>query len=303
MIKLIETKIYFLSILISLLVFNIYDQIFLNNFKNQFLFFLIPLLWPGVAHGSLDLAIAKRIGIVSNLISSIFFIIIYLSLSLLIAYVWLKLPEISLLIFLLISVLHFGMSDCLLETNNKVYFLEVALRGLIPIVMPIFLHKSTVGEIFELLLINPIFFDNLTLIFKKLYYITLGLFVLFSLVLIKQNEKHKTNILSEFLAIIFCFYYFEPLIAFSIYFCFLHSLRHLMDEQKENKFTIIELLKKTIPITSIVLFVGLYVMFFVNIGVSNYKYITILFISLAALTVPHMILVCISKKKVNLGKF
>ena len=297
MIKLVETKIYFISILISLLVFNVYDQIFSNNLKNQFLFFLLPLLWPGVAHGSLDLVIAKRIGIVSNLISSIFFIVIYLSLSLFIAYVWLKLPEISLLIFLFISVLHFGMSDCLLEINNKVYLLEVTLRGLIPIVIPIFLHNSIVGEIFELLLIKPLFFDSLTIIFKNLYYITLCLFVIFSLVLIKQNEKHKTHILSELLAVIFCFYYFEPLIAFSIYFCFLHSLRHLMDEQKENKLTIFELFKKTIPITSIALFIGLYVMFFVNIGVSNYKYITILFISLAALTVPHMILVCISKKK------
>lgn len=297
MIKLTETKIYFISILISLLVFNIFDQIFLNNFKNQFFFFLLPLLWPGVAHGSLDLILAKRIGIISNLFSSIFFIIIYLSLSLLIAYVWLKLPEISLLIFLLISVLHFGMSDCLLETNNKIYSLEVILRGFIPIVMPIFLYEEIVGEIFELLLINPLFFDSLGMIFEGLYYFILCLFVIFSLVLINQNERYITHILSELLAIIFCFYYFEPLIAFSIYFCFLHSLRHLMDEQKENKFTIIELLKKTIPITSIVLFLGLYIMFFVNIGVSNYKYIAILFISLAALTVPHMILVCISKRK------
>ena len=296
MIKLVETKIYFISILISLLVFNIYDQVFLNNFKNQFLFFLLPLLWPGVAHGSLDFVVAKRIGIVSNLLSSIFFTIIYLLLSLFIAYVWLKFPEISLLIFLLISVLHFGMSDCLLETNSKIYLLEVTLRGFIPIVMPIFLYKDVVGEIFELLLINPLFFDSLTVIFKKLYYIILCLFVIFSLILIKQNEKEKNHILAELSAIIFCFYYFEPLIAFSIYFCFLHSLRHLIDEQKENKFTIGELLKKTIPITVIVLFLGLYVMFFVNIGVSSYKYITILFISLAALTVPHMILVCISKR-------
>ena len=123
MIKLIETKIYFLSILISLLVFNIYDQIFLNNFKNQFLFFLLPLLWPGVAHGSLDLAIAKRIGIVSNLISSILFIIIYLSLSLLIAYVWLKLPEISLLIFLLISVLHLNYETYAYDVSVLNFFL------------------------------------------------------------------------------------------------------------------------------------------------------------------------------------
>lgn len=295
--KSVETKTFLVSILTSILIFNLYDSAFSGNYKNQFLFFLIPLLWPGVAHGSLDLIVAKRIGLISTSKSSALFVIIYLLLSFLIAYLWLKIPEISLSIFLMISVLHFGMSDSLLNVKNKIYILEIILRGFIPIVFPIFLFQDDVSEIFRLLFINSFFFINLTLIIDKLFYTLIILFVIFALILIKQNENQKKNILTELSSVIFCFYYFEPLVAFSIYFCFLHSLRHLCDEKRENKFSIFELLKKTLPFTISVLVMSIYVMFFVDIGVSNYKYISILFISLAALTVPHMILVCISKRR------
>ena len=297
MIKSVETKTFLFSILLSILVFNLYDTTFTGNYKNQFLLFLVPLLWPGVAHGSLDLIVARRIRLISDTKGSALFVITYLLLSFLIAYLWLKIPEISLLIFLMISVLHFGMSDSLLNIKNKIYILEIILRGLIPIVFPIFFFQDNVNEIFGLLFINSFFFINLTLIIDKLFYMLIALLIIFSLILIKQDENQKNNILTELFAVIFCFYYFEPLVAFSIYFCFLHSLRHLFDEKRENKLSIFELLKKTLPFTISVLVMSMYAMFFVDIGASNYKYISILFISLAALTVPHMILVCISKRR------
>ena len=57
--KLIETKIFVCSLILMILFVNIFDNFF-ESFTNQLLFFLIPLIWPGIAHGSLDIEIAQR---------------------------------------------------------------------------------------------------------------------------------------------------------------------------------------------------------------------------------------------------
>ena len=56
----IELKIFTISIISALLFYFFFFDNISNNHFNQFLFFLIPLFWPGIAHGSLDLLIAKK---------------------------------------------------------------------------------------------------------------------------------------------------------------------------------------------------------------------------------------------------
>ena len=66
MIKNIEIKIFLISIIIMTGISLIFENIFYKNFQNQFLLFLIPLIWPGLAHGSLDIQIAQRAKIITN---------------------------------------------------------------------------------------------------------------------------------------------------------------------------------------------------------------------------------------------
>ena len=56
----IETYIFIFSIFIVLGITIFFDSHLDLNFKNQIILFSIPLLWPGLAHGSLDLLIAER---------------------------------------------------------------------------------------------------------------------------------------------------------------------------------------------------------------------------------------------------
>ena len=91
-------------------------------------------------------------------------------------------------------------------------------------------------------------------------------------------------------------YYFSPLVAFTIYFCFLHSVRHsislvfeLDEDDLINGFKIF--LKKALPltiITAIFYLVGLYLLN--NTYNFNDSIIKIIFIGLASLTFPHILL-------------
>ena len=49
-----EQKIFLNAILVSVITLYFFGETF-YDFKNQILLFLLPIIWPGLAHGSLDL--------------------------------------------------------------------------------------------------------------------------------------------------------------------------------------------------------------------------------------------------------
>ena len=91
-------------------------------------------------------------------------------------------------------------------------------------------------------------------------------------------------------------YFFPPLIAFTLYFCFLHSFRHsislivMLDKKNFKKGTKL-FIKKALPLTIItaVLFL-IAVIFLSNYYESNESILKVIFIGLASLTFPHILL-------------
>lgn len=114
---------------------------------------------------------------------------------------------------------------------------------------------------------------------------------LFSKKSFKKNDYDQTLI--EIFCIFVCFWSFEPLISFSLYFCFLHSIRHLNDEKNILKFSFLKLIKATLPLTFITSFTIVFIYYFLKDF--EYAYVSSLFIILSCLTLPHMILVSFSK--------
>ena len=108
--------------------------------------------------------------------------------------------------------------------------------------------------------------------------------------------KAPITINLDYFSIIIINYYLSPLIAFTIYFCFLHSIRHsisLISELDENDlsngFKIF--IKKALPltiITAIFCMIGLYLLN--NIHDFDSSILKIIFIGLASLTFPHILL-------------
>jgi len=118
-----------------------------------------------------------------------------------------------------------------------------------------------------------------------------------SIILFANNfEFKKFTIFLDYFSIIIINYYFSPLVAFTIYFCFLHSVRHsisLMSELDKNNLAngLKIFIKKALPLTilaAIFCFVGLYLLY--NTYSFDSSILKIIFIGLASLTFPHILL-------------
>ena len=77
--KAIDLKIFLLSIIFFSIFVNLFESFVYSNFYNQIIIFSIPLIWPGLAHGSLDIFTAKRFNLIKSNRSLIFFLTIYIS--------------------------------------------------------------------------------------------------------------------------------------------------------------------------------------------------------------------------------
>ena len=145
---------------------------------------------------------------------------------------------------------------------------------------------------------NEIFYSSLSVVENnKLLNIGIFLSTLSSIFLfINKFEIKKFIIFFDYFSIIILNYILTPLIAFTIYFCFLHSVRHIISlsfelDQKNLKRGFSIFIKKAIPLTILTAtfcFVGLY--FLKN----NYDFdsaiLKLIFIGLASLTFPHILL-------------
>ena len=112
-------------------------------------------------------------------------------------------------------------------------------------------------------------------------------------ILINRELKYLTGFAWEIICILALYSAFSPLIAFTIYFCFLHSLRHTASLKHEFNINIQEFIKKAWPLTlttSILFFFGIYILTgFQNVPIDS-SIINVIFIGLASLTFPHILL-------------
>ena len=291
--KISEIKVFAISLCLIFFITYLLDPSIYSNFKNQIIFFSIPLLWPGLAHGSLDLLIAERKKIVTNSKRKILFFFFYILIPLIFFYFWTKFSNIFFLIFLIISFLHFGIDDKLSSGDQFNNLSEILIRGGIIILVPIEFHFSETLVIFKALLASEEFLNNLRFFTTKLYILLFSLFIFWN----AYNLFHKgliffkDKILFEIIALYFCFYYFEPLISFFTYFCFLHSIRHINQEMKKLDLNFIRFFLKTIPFTllTIIFFILIYI-FFEKYNPTDLIFSYIL-VGLASLTIPHIMLV------------
>ena len=56
----IDTKVFLISIIIFFPIFKLFGDFLYSSFLNQLIIFALPIIWPGLAHGSLDVLTAKK---------------------------------------------------------------------------------------------------------------------------------------------------------------------------------------------------------------------------------------------------
>ena len=272
-----------------------------KNFSISPLICLFLILVIGVSHGSLDHIKGKRLLKIFDIKNVFFFYVSYILLAIFIIIAWVLLPAISLLLFLVVASYHFGKEDTqfLTTNNNLINQLLFFFKGSLIILAPMFFHFNETVAIYKFLLIDDeAFYLILDYIeTNKILLIGIVLSTLSSVLLfIKEFEIKKFVIFLDYFSIIILNYYLSPLVAFTLYFCFLHSLRHtitLIFEIDNFDFNsgLIKFLKKALPLTILTAIFCLISLFFLNnIYDLNSSILKVIFIGLASLTFPHILL-------------
>ena len=296
-------KINFNHSFIFFLFCNIFSLIILK-FENLIfspLLCLFLILSIGVSHGSLDNIKGKKLLKIFEFKKVYIFYLVYIFLVLTVIILWTIVPSISLTIFLIIASFHFGKEDTqfLIVENSYYNQLLFFFKGLLVILAPMFFHFEETVSIFKLLLIDNEFFYNFLDFIETNKLILFGIIIstLSSILLFtKDFELTKFTIFLDYFSILIINYYFSPLMAFTIYFCFLHSIRHsitLMHELDENdlKNGLKIFIKKSMPLTILTAAFCLFGLYLLNNSYNlDNSILKVIFIGLASLTFPHILL-------------
>jgi Brp/Blh family beta-carotene 15,15'-monooxygenase len=271
------------------------------NFTLTPIICLLLILTIGVSHGSLDHTKGKKLLQILNIRGMYIFYILYTLISISIIILWIFAPSTSLIIFLVVASFHFGKEDAqfLIDDNGLLNQLLFFLKGMLIILAPIFFHFDETIAIFKYLLIdNEVFYLTLEFVeANNILYIGILLSTLSSIYLfLKDFEIRKITIFLDFFSILILNYFLSPLVAFTIYFCFLHSIRHsisLVYEIDETNFKngLKIFTKRALPLTiltAILCAIGLYLLN--NSYDLDNSILKMIFIGLASLTFPHILL-------------
>ncbi len=263
--------------------------------NNLIIVSLFLILTIGISHGSLDHIKGKQLLKILGFQSSIIFYFGYLMISLITIFTWILFPNFLLLFFLIVASYHFGKEDSEFVNKNKKKNLELVyfLKGSLVIVAPLLFHKNETLFIFQSInfdISESILINNLMLY----YFIFLSFFSSIFLSLNKSFDT-KSLLIMDFLSILILNYFLNPILAFTLYFCFLHSIRHSISLIKKINNNIKKgfpiFLKKAFPLTIITILAYVIALFFLNnyneLDETIYK---VMFIGLASLTFPHILL-------------
>ena len=178
---------------------------------------IVPLLLGGLIHGAVDLARLSRLRFVSLIpAAGIYLFVACLSLLCFVSY-----PVIGLAAILLVSAAHFGFSDTEQPPGWR-RWLDIVARGAVAIIIPIWLHPQDVGLVFVDIAGDDA--SGLVGTISQLGPLAIFIAALAMLVQVTASNQAKSV---EWGTLILLFILAPPVLAFAVYFAFLHSARHL----------------------------------------------------------------------------
>ena len=282
--------IFFINILV---IFSVSKLLEIKNitipYQTVICFFLISII--GVSHGALDHVKGSQLMKIYKVKNKFYFYLVYIFLSLLVILCWTILPLFTLIIFLLVASYHFGKEDSSVGLLNDSEFKNILylFKGSLIVVAPLFFHQEETLKIFQSLDVDIITTNENLIIFF--------LIISFSANIILMSQLNYNGfLLADWLTILLLNIFLSPLVAFTLYFCFLHSVRHSFSliyeiDKKNFKSGVVKFIKKAVPltvITAILFIIAIY--FLTNYYVLDEAILKVIFIGLASLTFPHILL-------------
>ena len=241
---------------------------------------LVALL--GLPHGALDHRVASTLWPLITPLHHAAFIAGYIGLTIAILALWIIAPGIALAAFLIYSALHF--SD---DWRAELGLWQSLPLGVSVIALPALVFQPDVAVLFGFLTSE----STATLFAYLLNKIALPAIVASALCLL-LNCRRAPWVLVEYALLVAAAMITPPLIYFVIYFCGLHSPRHFLLTADQLGLPPVQGLRATLPILiatlGLTVFCGAILIEFSP--TFEAATLQIVFIGLAAVTVPHMLL-------------
>ena len=272
-----------------------------NNFLSTTicLFFILVI---GVSHGSLDHLKGYKLLKYYKINNKFIFYILYIFLSCVIITIWIFKPTFMLILFLVVASYHFGKEDTWGETKTFMAVeINYFLKGFLIILLPLLLSFNETLEIFNTLGVrNQEFYNTLIFLNDNNFFPYLVIIsCLANLTLHMKTDANKYKYMPDIISIYALYYVFNPLIAFTVYFCFLHSVRHSASLINDMKINLMGFIKKALPLTLLTALLFSITAYMLT-ETENYdidgSIINVIFIGLASLTFPHIFLEYLSEK-------
>lgn len=240
------------------------------------------ILALGVPHGALDTIFARQVYRLGSPAAWLLAATIYGGLAALVVLAWLISPTVFLSGFLLLSIAHFAGDP---ESGVRTYT-RILYAGAV-IVLPCLRFEPDVARLFGFLA-GRTSGASVAAALAVLAWPWLACSVGAAAVESRRNWR----VGAELLGIVLLALCATPLVAFTAYFCGMHSVRHVIRTYHYANRTSLRLLVSAaaVPMLLVLLAAGT-VWLFLDHSAPSQGVTQFLFVGLAALTVPHMLLV------------
>ena len=243
--------------------------------------FATLVLVLGVPHGALDPIFARQLYGIQTLPGWVFFAVIYVTLGALVVWLWWLMPGVFLLLFLAASAVHFS-GDLVPQTPR---IARICYGGAV-IFFPVLLHATEVTQLFGFLA-GTSAADTLVAGMRWLAWPWLMATALVSCFMWRRDWLTALEMTSVSLLAIAV----PPLLAFTVFFCVMHSARHALRAQQYAALSAPRLLlTSAAPMIAVLAGTVLSLYFFKDLSIDKHI-VQLVFVGLAALTAPHMLLV------------
>ena len=249
---------------------------------------LLFVVLIGLPHGAFDGAIANHLGAGRSLAEAAKFITSYCAAAGLVIAIWIMFPAVTLTLFLIISMVHFGRGDASAK-SAPVFMMQVLLHGGLPIFGIIYFQQTSVIPLFDALTNGD---PNLAILTSNIVVPAMGLMaVVYGLMAFRDTSLRAR--FTEFILLAVAFSFLPPLVSFALYFCIIHTGRHMRRiwHVLASTSSPTGLYRQAVGFTLASWLAGVMAFLWLETGNLDAALLQVVFIGLAALTVPHMILV------------
>jgi Brp/Blh family beta-carotene 15,15'-monooxygenase len=220
---------------------------------------------------------------------------------------WMLFPTLSLVVFLALSLYHFGTGDAtaLYTSTAVVKVTEFVSRGGIVLTFPAAFHSSEVQMLFSYLVPESSAVKIITVLTESTPLVAVC-FIICTITSFYEFMRRKKTLdllrAIELLSLGSLFTLLPALLSFTIYFSFLHSVRHMLKVASDG--TTVSLIqgllgafRKSLPVTVATMVLGGMVYFLDGkLALDISKTVQIVFIGIASMTYPHVLVITLAAR-------